>query len=117
MRRFLMRSPTVCFVSFTWPSNPDSSPHRTPLQWAGSFLREFDFLFSEHYDKQDVGPTLADFPRSCGGTQMKIDGAVIREQGVTFAVVVVKAQVLNNSSEADGRFGRSSPCFPACQWC
>jgi hypothetical protein len=32
---------------------------------------------------------------------MKIQGAVIREQGVTFAVVVVKRHVIDSRSEAD----------------
>jgi hypothetical protein len=43
---------------------------------------------------------------------MTIDGAVIREQGVTFAVVIVKAQVLNNSFEADRTIGAFQPLFP-----
>ena len=41
---------------------------------------------------------------------MTIEGAVIREQGVTFAVVIVKEHVLNNSFEAD----RAIRCVPAC---
>jgi hypothetical protein len=32
---------------------------------------------------------------------MTSEGAVIREQGVTFAVVIVKEHVVNNSFEAD----------------
>lgn len=32
---------------------------------------------------------------------MQIEGAVIKEQGVTFSIVVVKPHVLNSSSEAD----------------
>jgi hypothetical protein len=33
---------------------------------------------------------------------MQFEGAVIKEQGVTFAIVIVKANVLDNRSEADG---------------
>ncbi|HAR94357.1 MAG TPA: hypothetical protein DCR97_00090 [Deltaproteobacteria bacterium] len=32
---------------------------------------------------------------------MRVHGAKIKEQGVTFAVVIVKSQVLNNRPEAD----------------
>ncbi|HQJ87962.1 MAG TPA: hypothetical protein PLY91_05410 [Methanoregulaceae archaeon] len=32
---------------------------------------------------------------------MKVHGAKIKEQGVTFAVVIVKSHVLNNRSDAD----------------
>lgn len=32
---------------------------------------------------------------------MNIDGAVITEQGVKFAIVIVKSHVLNNSMECD----------------
>ena len=32
---------------------------------------------------------------------MQFEGAVIKEQGVTFAIIVVKAHVLNNSIECD----------------
>lgn len=32
---------------------------------------------------------------------MQFEGAVIKEQGVTFAVVIVKSDVINNHSKAD----------------
>ena len=32
---------------------------------------------------------------------MKFQGALVKEQGVTFGIVAVKPHVLNNSSEAD----------------
>ncbi len=32
---------------------------------------------------------------------MRVDGAVIKEQGVTFAVMIVKSRLLDNRSEAD----------------
>jgi hypothetical protein len=41
-----------------------------------------------------------------------IEGAVIREQGVTFAVVIVKERVLNNSFEADRTIRAFQPAFP-----
>jgi len=44
---------------------------------------------------------------------MKFQGAVIKEQGVTFAVVVVKKHVIDNHSEATKVIQSSlSPCFP-----
>jgi len=43
---------------------------------------------------------------------MTIEGAVIREQGVTFAVVAVKEHVLNHSSEADRAIRSFRPLFP-----
>jgi hypothetical protein len=46
------------------------------------------------------------------GTAMQIEGAVIKEQGQTFAVVVVKRHVTDNrheAAEASRSFGR---CFP-----
>ena len=43
---------------------------------------------------------------------MTIDGAVIREQGVTFAVVIVKQHILNNSFEADRTIRAFQPAFP-----
>lgn len=36
---------------------------------------------------------------------MKFQGALIKEQGVTFGIVVVKPHVLSNSSEADSMRG------------
>ena len=43
---------------------------------------------------------------------MRLQGAIVREQGVTFAVVVVKSQVLNNSTEADHVADAFRPVFP-----
>ncbi|ESQ83007.1 hypothetical protein [Asticcacaulis benevestitus] len=43
---------------------------------------------------------------------MQFDGAVIREQGITFAVVIVKNHVLQNSSEAQGAIQSFSATFP-----
>lgn len=36
---------------------------------------------------------------------MQFQGAVIKEQGVTFAVVIVKAHILNNHTEANQLIG------------
>jgi len=36
---------------------------------------------------------------------MKFQGALIKEQGVTFGIVIVKPHVLNSSSEADSMRG------------
>lgn len=36
---------------------------------------------------------------------MQFQGAVIKEQGITFAVVIVKSQILNNHSEANQLIG------------
>lgn len=43
---------------------------------------------------------------------MTFEGAVIREQGVTFAVVIVKEHVVNNSFEADRAIRAFQPAFP-----
>lgn len=43
---------------------------------------------------------------------MVFDGAVIRERGVTFAVVVVKKCVVENALEAQSAIRNFSPAFP-----
>jgi len=43
---------------------------------------------------------------------MDFEGAVIREQNVTFAVVVVKMHVIDNRSEADRTMRGFAPAFP-----
>jgi hypothetical protein len=42
----------------------------------------------------------------------QFDGAVIREQGVTFAVVVVKRHVLDNRADANRAIASFQPTFP-----
>ena len=42
---------------------------------------------------------------------MKLQGAVIREQGVTFAIVVVKRHVIDNRSEANRAIGSFQSLF------
>ncbi len=51
-------------------------------------------------------------PLNGKGLLMIIEGAVIREQGVTFAVVIVKEHVLNNPFEADRAIRAFQPAFP-----
>ncbi len=43
---------------------------------------------------------------------MRFQGAVIKEQGVTFAVVIVKPHVVSNSSEAHDAIASFQPLFP-----
>jgi hypothetical protein len=46
---------------------------------------------------------------------MDIEGAVITEQGITFAIVIVKSHVLNNSTQCDqakSAFQRYFPGMP-----
>lgn len=46
---------------------------------------------------------------------MHFEGALIKEQNVTFAIVVVKPEVLNNSTritDARNQFGRYFPSVP-----
>lgn len=43
---------------------------------------------------------------------MRFQGAVIKEQGVTFAIVVVKRHVLNTKSESDKAIEAFQPVFP-----
>jgi hypothetical protein len=43
---------------------------------------------------------------------MKFQGAVIREQGVSFAIVIVRSQILNDKSEADKTIRAFGPVFP-----
>lgn len=43
---------------------------------------------------------------------MKFEGALIREQGVEFAIVIVKPHILNNSSKAQDAIISFQPIFP-----
>jgi hypothetical protein len=43
---------------------------------------------------------------------MTFQGAVIREQGVSFAVVIVKKHVIDSSSEASRAIDAFQPVFP-----
>lgn len=43
---------------------------------------------------------------------MQFEGAVIKEQGVTFAIVIVKPHVLNSSTEAQSARSSFSGIFP-----
>jgi hypothetical protein len=43
---------------------------------------------------------------------MTFQGAVIKEQGITFAVVIVKSGVINNHSEAEKTIKSFQPIFP-----
>ncbi len=43
---------------------------------------------------------------------MTFQGAVIREQGVTFAVVIVKKHVIDSSTEAGRAIAAFQPAFP-----
>ena len=44
---------------------------------------------------------------------MKFQGSVIREQGITFAIVIVKKHVIDNRSEAEDAIRHFQPVFPA----
>lgn len=44
---------------------------------------------------------------------MQVDGAIIKEQGVTFSIIVVKPHVLNNNSEANTFRNTLSSVFPS----
>jgi hypothetical protein len=46
-----------------------------------------------------------------GTVSMQIQGAVIKEQGQTFAVVVVKPHVVGNHSEANKTIAEFTPVF------
>lgn len=43
---------------------------------------------------------------------MTFEGAVIREQGITFAVVIVKKYIIDSSAEADEAIAAFQPAFP-----
>ena len=43
---------------------------------------------------------------------MQFEGAVIKEQGVTFAIVIVKSYVLNSNSECDNARRSFRSIFP-----
>ena len=43
---------------------------------------------------------------------MTFQGAVVREQGVTFAVVIVKKHVIDSSTEAGRAIAAFQPVFP-----
>lgn len=42
---------------------------------------------------------------------MQIQGALIREQGLSFAVVIVKPQAINNRSQAEQMIRGAAPIF------
>ncbi len=44
---------------------------------------------------------------------MQFEGALIKEQGVTFAIVVVKSYVLNNSNQVNDARSSFSRYFPS----
>jgi len=44
---------------------------------------------------------------------MKFQGSVIREQGIAFAIVIVKKQVIDNRSEAENAIRTFMPVFPS----
>lgn len=44
--------------------------------------------------------------------RVQFEGAVIREQGLTFAVVVVKRHVVDNPHTANQAIGSFGPAFP-----
>lgn len=43
---------------------------------------------------------------------MKFEGAVIKEQGITFAIVIVKKHVVDNSATANQAIQSYQPIFP-----
>ena len=43
---------------------------------------------------------------------MQFEGALIKEQGVTFAVVIVKPHILDNSNESENARRGFQPVFP-----
>ena len=43
---------------------------------------------------------------------MKFQGALIKEQGVTFAVVIVKKRIIDNRAEASKASKALAPAFP-----
>lgn len=43
---------------------------------------------------------------------MRLQGAIIKEQGITFAVVIVKQHVVSISSEANEAIASFQPLFP-----
>jgi hypothetical protein len=43
---------------------------------------------------------------------MRFQGAVVREQSITFAIVIVKMHVVDNRFEAEQAIGSFQPVFP-----
>lgn len=43
---------------------------------------------------------------------MRLQGAVVREQGVTFAIAIVKKHVIDNQTEARRAINAFTPVFP-----
>jgi hypothetical protein len=43
---------------------------------------------------------------------MRFQGAIVKEQGVTFAVVIVKEHIVRSSHTADGTIRSFAPMFP-----
>lgn len=48
---------------------------------------------------------------------MRFEGTIVREQGIVFAIVVVKRHILDNNAEATGWRAASSRPSLACPWC
>jgi hypothetical protein len=46
------------------------------------------------------------------GPAMKLQGAVVKEQGVTFAIVVVKQSAAQTNAAAESARSAFRPCFP-----
>jgi hypothetical protein len=60
-----------------------------------------------------LGPSLAVLRAGPELRQtMSIEGAVVREQGVTFAIAIVKPHVLNATSQANEAIGSFRRIFP-----
>jgi hypothetical protein len=51
-------------------------------------------------------------PSKRKGASMKLQGAVIKEQGITFAVVIVKKSVIDDRTKADQAILSFTPVFP-----
>jgi hypothetical protein len=66
-------------------------------------------LESRHMPNQDKGIPPESMRK---GTAMQLEGAVIKEQGQTFAVVAVKRHVTDNQREANDAIRSFSRCFP-----
>jgi hypothetical protein len=49
---------------------------------------------------------------SGGKRLMKFQGSVIKEQGITFAVVIVKKHIVDNRSQAEDTIRSFQPVFP-----
>ncbi len=66
----------------------------------------------DKFGKETVTVTTRSHQKTKKGSDMQFEGALIKERGITFAVVMVKSHVLGNSTEREFVRRGLSSVFP-----